>query len=202
MDEFVLDHMVLYCKHWYKRSDEMWKDLRRCMRVDSIYAPETKSDVAYVMLQICSEFADRIWHGSLFNNVADFHNNVMERFTQNTCLGVYGREDYDYNDAVIDLCRIALEFTSNDAFDRILRPSGKVLPLERHTGETRQGRNQYIDKVFRGAIPYVPNNQTKCNHSKSNFDYFTKFITLQDVIKDGKLSYKMVNAERKVCKRV
>ena len=202
MDEFVLGHTVLYCKNWYKRSDEIWQDLRRCLIVDGLFITENKTGVAYAMLQICSKFSEKMPSCSTFKNVVNFHCEITDRFISNFFLVGKRREDYDYNDALIHLCIHYLALTNFEYFDRILRPSGKVLPLGRRYEETRQECNQRIDKVFRGATSYIDGENNFGKYSKENFDHFTRKVTLRDTIKAGKLCYTKTNAERKPKRKI
>jgi len=51
MAEFNLKHVMLYAKHWYKRSDNIWDDLKKCLTADGFYGEVmTKYDVAYLLL--------------------------------------------------------------------------------------------------------------------------------------------------------
>jgi hypothetical protein len=50
MENFTLQHVVLYSKHWYKRTD-IWNDLRKCLTADG-YCGEvfTNNDCVSIIL--------------------------------------------------------------------------------------------------------------------------------------------------------
>lgn len=49
MKQFQLAHLVLYAKGWYKKTDDIWEDLKKILVLDD-YTPFTKNDVYIVIL--------------------------------------------------------------------------------------------------------------------------------------------------------
>lgn len=152
----VLNHAILYCKGWYKHCTKTWMDLRRCIIMDGEYMPEKKCDVAHIMLQLCVDNLDIMkgYRKETFTDVLEFNHRVASAFDRYHIWGDVTAEDndYDYNDAVISVCREALAYGTNiDMFDIILRPNKKVLPLQRQLGESRKKRNEELDKTFKNA---------------------------------------------------
>lgn len=54
----IFNNIVLYCKGWYKRSDEIWKDLARCIAVDYMTTLSTEEDVVAWLLYLMDENFD------------------------------------------------------------------------------------------------------------------------------------------------
>ena len=42
--KFKLTNVVLYAKGWYKKSDDIWEDLKKILELDN-YTPFTKIDI-------------------------------------------------------------------------------------------------------------------------------------------------------------
>ena len=47
--KFKLTNVVLYAKGWYKKSDDIWEDLKKILELDD-YTPFTKMDVYSIIL--------------------------------------------------------------------------------------------------------------------------------------------------------
>jgi hypothetical protein len=60
--DFNLHHVMLYSKHWYKRSDNIWEDLKKCLSGDDFSGEYMdKYDVAYLLLNAYDKLP---FHGS------------------------------------------------------------------------------------------------------------------------------------------
>lgn len=49
MNKFKLSHLVLYAKGWYKRTDNVWEDLKKILELDN-YTPFSDNDVYFILL--------------------------------------------------------------------------------------------------------------------------------------------------------
>lgn len=49
MEKFKLSHVTLYAKGWYLKSDDIWEDLKKILKLDD-YTPFTKMDVYSIIL--------------------------------------------------------------------------------------------------------------------------------------------------------
>lgn len=116
----IFNNTVLYCKGWYKCSDEMWKDLARCIAVDYRITLSTEQEVVDYLLFLLDENID----------VYKLNN---RRFGFRYFMGQinYFIDEYKstYNDAVI---RFFISETGNIyASDclKVYEPDDKVLPF-------------------------------------------------------------------------
>lgn len=48
-NKFKLTNVVLYAKGWYKKTDDIWEDLRKILELDG-YAPYDKMDIYNILL--------------------------------------------------------------------------------------------------------------------------------------------------------
>ena len=52
--KFKLANVVLYAKGWYKKSDDIWEDLKKILEFDN-YTPFTKMDVYSIIVTAFQE---------------------------------------------------------------------------------------------------------------------------------------------------
>lgn len=142
--KLVMGHVILYAKGWYKRSNEVWRDYCRVITADGRYTPYTRHDVAMLLLDYIYEYADRLNEGHLSDPLY-----ISEEIRKNLGYLYYWKEnDTDklkkrrgmnlenispedmYDNAVIMTCHYIMEFAPLKAFDKVLSPSDKVLPLK------------------------------------------------------------------------
>lgn len=135
-----LKHVALYSKHWYKRSDDVWADLIKCLEADD-YTPQTKYDVLSIII----------------NNVAPLFNKWdIERYTidlisaispQNCWKHGYYTKDhtlaverwpelayknYDYYEATLWYFLSKLSNSTITELGGLPKPSKSVLPLKKY----------------------------------------------------------------------
>ena len=52
--KFKLTNVVLYAKGWYKKSDDIWEDLKKILELDN-YTPFTKTDIYSIIVDAFQE---------------------------------------------------------------------------------------------------------------------------------------------------
>lgn len=52
--KYKLSHLVLYAKGWYKKSDDVWEDLKKILELDN-YSPFDKVDVYSIIISSLSD---------------------------------------------------------------------------------------------------------------------------------------------------
>lgn len=59
-EKFKLTNVVLYAKGWYKKTDDVWKDLQEILKLDD-YVPFDKKDVFFIITRAVEEFNHPQW---------------------------------------------------------------------------------------------------------------------------------------------
>jgi len=57
-ERFKLSHLVLYAKGWYAKTDDVWEDLQKILRLDN-YTPFHKNDVYSIIVGNVQEYGQR-----------------------------------------------------------------------------------------------------------------------------------------------
>jgi hypothetical protein len=98
---FKLNHVALYAKHWYKRGDNIWEDLKKCISADG-YSGEifSKKDVMNLIVIVFEELPRRYYH-----SLAE----IIDGISAEGCWrrSYYYKEEnreYDYKEAVVRYC--------------------------------------------------------------------------------------------------
>lgn len=105
----MIDNFVLYSKHWYKRSNNIWADIKKCLEADE-YLPDDKADMLSIII---NHFAPLLQH----NGSEYYTRELIFGVTPEQCwkYGYYTKEakwikggkeydelpDYDYMTAVL-----------------------------------------------------------------------------------------------------
>ena len=55
---FILNHTILCAKNWYKHSKNLWQDYKRAIICDGQYTPDSRHDVAYLLMEFVLEHKD------------------------------------------------------------------------------------------------------------------------------------------------
>ena len=112
-----LSHVTLYAKKWYKRSENIYDDLRKCLTADG-YSGEIYSDTD-VLMKLLNEAESLIETPSkLFNFHLDIQESQCWRFGYYTkCnFASVGDADYDQNIAIIYWCLDKLNNLNHNEF--------------------------------------------------------------------------------------
>jgi len=134
-----LKHVALYSKHWYKRTDDVWGDLIKCLEADD-YQPQTKYDVLsiitnnvaplfkqwgiehYTMDLISSISPHNCWkHGYYTKD----HRWAVERWPE------LASKTYDYYEATLWYFLSKLSNSTIIELGGLPKPSSKILPLNK-----------------------------------------------------------------------
>lgn len=116
----VFNNTVLYCKGWYKRSNEIWKDLARCIAVDYMTTLSTKEDVVAWLLYLMDENFD-IYKA---NDRRFGIGYVMKNIVMSIC-----EDKLSYNDAIIKLFIRETSGIYRSDCSKVYKPNDKVLPF-------------------------------------------------------------------------
>lgn len=109
---FKLNHIALYAKGWYKRSDNIWEDLKKCLSCDG-YSGDimSKYDVVTVILIAFEEMPIKRYYHSL--------REVLDGISPQRCWtrGYYykdNKEEYDMQEATVRYCLSCFMETGRD----------------------------------------------------------------------------------------
>lgn len=110
---FTLRHTVLYAKNWYKRSDDFWEDIKKCLTADG-YCGEfyTPAECAQLILRQIERLPYKSYRNSLASFVRDIQEHEVWKFgyyTNNNCHWISkeqmkGLPQYDLNTAIVKVC--------------------------------------------------------------------------------------------------
>ncbi len=134
-------HVILYAKHWYKRSDDIIEDLKKCL--SSNYMPDNKYNIFIILTRVVSQIPWMMRHGIHYYTF-----NLLEAISPNECwkygyyttdhVGwIHNSEDksklkpYDYQMAVIyyylsTLCCMEIKELGGE----LPKPDENILPIE------------------------------------------------------------------------
>lgn len=145
----TLNNTVLYCKHWYKVSNTIWRDLARCLAVDYSITLSDKHEVAsYLYHLLDTNINSYVTNNSHFG-ISYILNEIYNYLT------VY-KVVKDYDDAVIKFFIDETSMLSNNVFDEVYRPNEKVLPFNYSImDETYEDFTHRIEKNFPDGIVQV-----------------------------------------------
>lgn len=137
-EKLILNHSVLLAKGWYKHSKELWQDYRRTIIADDHFHPETRNDVAQILMMFITKHKELL-KGGIHDesDIIQEIRNYMERLIWwNKSHGIEESPIALYDDTVILFCHGMMQISEIKHFDKILAPSKKVLPLSIWEGET------------------------------------------------------------------
>ena len=182
-EKMTLNHMILYCKGWYKRSNCVWKDLSRCIVCDGQYTPMNKEDVAYVMLMYVEKHIDKIQRANGCIDVITFlHNEILNTMRLMDYAASYKRV-YEKNsisncylEAMITCCSNIFRWLDTKVYDKVLKPCEYVLPIT---------DTDNIEKMFEGCDFYDKENKTM----EFAFTHYATKDELKKYVKENELEY-------------
>jgi hypothetical protein len=107
--KFNLPQVALYAKNWYKRSDNIWDDMKKLLTADGYYGDSmVKEDIITVVSNHCFALDDHSFQISTFINsmipsytwkFGYYHKDVHSLFNLNN-----ETNEYDYFEAVLRYC--------------------------------------------------------------------------------------------------
>lgn len=148
--KFKLLHTILYAKDWYKRSNNIWDDLKIILTLDG-YNGElmTKTDIVSIILINCQlldvkcftdllEFASGIDKNSAYKNGYEYQGMSFQK--QGTSY-----PEYDMYEAIIYYCISNLRFIETDLYGKLPHPD-YVKGLKRRKGISNKILNEFFKK--------------------------------------------------------
>ena len=139
-----LKNVCLYAKGWYKKSDDIVEDLKKCLDADN-YSLFDKRDVSHILMNCISQIP---W--MMRNGIEYYTLNLLDGVNPMICwkIGYYTKDnyhptprdiekglvlpEYDFQMAIIHYCLSTLRFMETKDLGGLPRPSKKVLPLTRN----------------------------------------------------------------------
>ncbi len=91
---FPLTHLVLYAKGWYKKTDNIWEDLKKILELDD-YSPFTDNDVYSIIVSRFSEFDCR--QSELKEVLFNIHPNQTWKYGYWTKHNKFMKENIEYD---------------------------------------------------------------------------------------------------------
>lgn len=121
---FPLSHLTLYAKNWYKRSDNIWEDLKIILEMDG-YSPYTNGDVYSIIVNNFEKFEAR--ESELRQVLTGIHPKECWKHgykTKDNYWSPYGKceelPEYNMPEAFIMYVVSALAFIDNTQWERKL----------------------------------------------------------------------------------
>jgi len=136
MEKFKLGHVALYAKNWYKRSDNIWEDLKKCLSGDG-YSGEvfSKNDVLQVILNNFEKIPNkhftlmRYFHEGIKPSQCWKHGYITKDHTWFT--GSDKLPEYDIDEAAVRYCLSEFKLLHSKEW-KAIRPDFNVLPMADH----------------------------------------------------------------------
>lgn len=148
---FKLKNVALYAKGWYKKSEDIWADLKLCLVGDD-YTPFTNSDVLCIIIPIIAELNEKPIGNFTINLISETHPSNCWKYGYTVKGTPYSGDseiEYDYHEAVLRYFLSELKFTSMSLLGMLPLPSDDVMPLSEH------GKARLIEM---GVVPYLIEN--------------------------------------------
>lgn len=118
-DKFSLRHTVLYAKGWYKRSNNFWKDIMKCLEADGYlgtFEGDTLNQIKHRAAYLIVGQFERLPNKGHANSLQSFYENIKPHNIWK--YGYYTKDftfmrskeeiekspDYDYDEAVVRYC--------------------------------------------------------------------------------------------------
>lgn len=190
-DKLILNHSVLLAKGWYKHSKELWQDYRRTIIADGHFHPETRNDVAQILMMFITKHKELL-KGGIHDesDIIQEIRNYMDRLIWwNKSRGIEESPIALYDDAVILFCHGMMQISEIKHFDKILAPSKKVLPFSIWEGETEEERDKRFAETYGDKLPYDDEDRYSKSMIEESLD---EYYPLEKWIEDGNLVYESV----------
>ena len=136
MEKFSLQHVVLYGKHWYERSDDFWADIKKCLTADGYYGESMdNNDAANIILKQFERLPPR-----RDNSISSVVFGIMEHevwkcgYYTKHCTWVKDHDklpDYDVLHAIVSYCLSGFCNLQSELWTPIPPDTKKVLPLRK-----------------------------------------------------------------------
>ena len=138
MEKFSLQHVVLYSKHWYERTDDFWADIKKCLTADG-YCGEymTNNNAANVILKQFERIPPR--HD---NSISAVVFGIMEHeiwkcgYYTNSCKWVKDYDklpEYEVLHAIVSYCLSSFCNMETKYWTPVAPDTKNVLPLRKGT---------------------------------------------------------------------
>ena len=137
-----LKNVTLYAKGWYKKSNDIIEDLKKCLNADD-YCPCDRGDVCNILI---SNLSQTPW--LMRNGISYYINDLLSGINPKTCwkIGYYTKNnapcykpeenetypEYDFQTAIIYYYLSILRFMEMKDLGGLPKPSKKVLPLSKN----------------------------------------------------------------------
>lgn len=185
----ILNHVVLCAKNWYKHSKYLWQDYKRAIICDGHYTPDSRHDVAYLLMEFVLDHKDVFLPWGAQENCAGYvYDEIRNRIDRLMYVAQRTGEKVTpiqmYDEAVILFCHGAMGWTATAKFDKVLCPSEKVLPLN-NTDRTKEEYEKDLKSIFGDAKPYDEDDK----FAKRTFESLDDWMSLDRAIENGELTY-------------
>ena len=189
----ILNHTVLCAKNWYKHSKYLWQDYKRAIICDGHYTPDSRHDVAYLLMEFVLEHKDVFLPWGAQENCAGYvYDEIRNRIDRLMYHIKYEGKEINpieiYDEAVIMFCHSSMGWTATAKFDKVLCPSEKVMPLN-NSNETKEDYEKRLKEVFGDAKPYDEDDP----YAKRTFENLDDWMSLDRAIANGELTYENPN---------
>jgi len=125
-NKFILSHTVLYAKGWYKKTNDIWEDLKAILVLDG-YQPDTKANILGILVYRFNDL--KIHQTSLPEVLVGIHpNNCWKSnyITKEHC-PISNAPDYDMPTAVVYYIMSVLRFLDKEHWDVVV-PKYELYP--------------------------------------------------------------------------
>lgn len=189
----ILNHTILCAKNWYKHSKHLWQDYKRAIICDGHYTPDSRHDVAFLLMEFVLEHKDVFLPWGAQENCAGYvYDEIRNRIDRLMYHIKYEGKEINpieiYDEAVILFCHSAMGWAATAKFDKVLCPSEKVMPLN-NSNETKEDYEKRLKEVFGNAKPYDEDDQ----YAKHTFENLDDWMSLDRAIANGELTYENPN---------
>lgn len=134
---FILHHVALYAKLHYERSENIWEDIKACLRADD-FEPRTKGDVLDIIVRRVAKLHET-------KDIEHYTLRLIDDISPSGCWrrGYYTNDypfkmkgdilpEYDYYEAVLRThLSILMGMTIDQLGGKLPKADGNVLPLRK-----------------------------------------------------------------------
>jgi len=136
---FDIKHVALYAQDDYKRSDDIWADILRCMHADG-FSPQSREEMIKILVDDISPLFMqddiRYYTNELINSIHPMKCAEYGYFYKGNTLNKSKEEsekleDYDYKTAILYFFLRRLEYATLTELGGLPEPNPEVLPLSK-----------------------------------------------------------------------
>lgn len=157
---FPLNHVALYAKHWYKRTDNFWADLQKCIGADGYLDNLNPNDVYGIIISRLNEMKIREMDMTILLDGINPKEGWKVGYPTKGNYFLLKPDpkkaeefpEWDFKEAVVRYCLSVISRMKNEFFEGIVPNFRDVLPTSLHEFEEEEAAFERARSIFGNVI--------------------------------------------------